>query len=58
MFVNSRGEPMTYDGVRREIYKLAEKAGVKFSAHRAMRFYARFLYEEGLGLEELCLLMT
>ncbi len=52
-----RGEPMTYDGVRREIYKLAEKAGVKFSAHRARRFYARFLYKEGLDLEELRLLM-
>ena len=31
--------------------------GIKFSAHRARRFYARFLYKEGLDLEEIRLLM-
>ncbi len=57
VFINSKGEAMTYDGIRREIYKVAEKAGIKFSAHRARRFYARFLYKEGLDLEEIRLLM-
>ncbi len=55
--VSGQGEPLTYDGLRQEIYQVSGKAGIKFSAHRARRFYARFLYKQGLDLEELRLLM-
>ena len=57
VFTNSLGEPISYDGLRNEIYQISKKAGIKFSAHRARRFYARFLYESGLDLEDIRLMM-
>ena len=48
---------MTYDGIRQEIYKIAKKAGINFSAHRARRFFARYLYTHGVDLEGVRLLM-
>ena len=45
------GEPLTYTGIRGDIYNLAKRAGVHFSPHMARRFYARFLYSQGFDLE-------
>ncbi len=57
ILISGSGHPITYNGLRQEIYQVAKKADIQFSAHRARRFYARFLYKEGLDLEELRLLM-
>ena len=57
LLTNSKGEPMTYDGIRQEIYQIAKKAGISFSAHRARRFFARYLYTHGVDLEGVRLLM-
>ena len=57
LFTNKEGEPMTYDGIRQEIYQISKKAGISFSAHRARRFFARYLYTHGVDLEGIRLLM-
>ena len=57
VFTNQSGAAMTYDGIRQEIYQIAQKAGIKFSAHRARRFFARYLYNKGVDLEGIRLLM-
>ncbi len=57
LLTNKDGEPMTYDGVRQEIYQISKKANISFSAHRARRFFARYLYTHGVDLEEIRLLM-
>lgn len=57
LFTNQDGEPMTYDGIRMEIYQVAKKAGISFSAHRARRFFARYLYNSGVDLEGIRILM-
>ena len=57
LLTNKDGEPMTYDGVRQEIYQIAKKAGISFSAHRSRRFFARYLYTHGVDLEGVRLLM-
>ena len=57
LLTNSQGDPMTYDGIRQEIYQIAKKAGINFSAHRARRFFARYLYTHGVDLEGVRLLM-
>ena len=51
LFTNMFGEPLTYDGIRGDVYNLARRAGVHFSPHMARRFYARFLYKQGYDLE-------
>lgn len=57
IFTNQAGKAMTYDGIRQEIYQIAQKAGINFSAHRARRFFARYLYNKGVDLEGIRLLM-
>lgn len=57
ILVSGKGELLTYDGLRQEIYQISKKAGIKFSANRGRRFYAVFIYKQGLDLEELRLLM-
>ena len=57
LFTNQAGNPMTYDGIRQEIYQISKKAGISFSAHRARRFFARYLYRSGVDLEGIRILM-
>ena len=57
LLTNKDGDPMTYDGIRQEIYQISKKAGISFSAHRARRFFARYLYTHGVDLEGIRLLM-
>ncbi len=51
------GEPLTYDGLRVDVYQLSKRAGVHFSPHMARRFYARFLYQQGYDLEVIRLIL-
>jgi len=51
VLLSGQDESLTYDGLQQEIYQVSAKAGIKFSVHRAMRFYAGFLYKQGLTLK-------
>ena len=53
IFLNRYGEPLTYAGGRQILYEIAKKAGVHFSAHMGRRFYATYLYRNGVGIEEI-----
>ncbi|MGC8573979.1 MAG: tyrosine-type recombinase/integrase [Thermoplasmata archaeon] len=57
LFTNMYGEPLTYDGLRVDVYQLSKRAGVHFSPHMARRFYARFLYQQGYDLEVIRLIL-
>ncbi|MGC8689811.1 MAG: tyrosine-type recombinase/integrase, partial [Thermoplasmata archaeon] len=53
LFLNSQGEALTYAGGRQILYEIAKRAGVHFSAHMGRRFYATYLYRNGVGIEEI-----
>lgn len=57
LFTSVFGEPLTYDGLRGDIFQLARRAGVHFSPHMARRFYARWLYSQGFDLEQIRIAM-
>ncbi len=57
LFTSVFGEPLTYDGLRGDIFALARRAGVHFSPHMARRFYARWLYSQGFDLEQIRIAM-
>ena len=46
LFVTKDGKPFAYNGFRRVIYELAQRAGIRFSMHMGRRFYPRWLSKE------------
>jgi integrase/recombinase XerD len=57
LFTNVSGEPLTYDGLRGDIYLLSKRAGVHFSSHQARRFFSRWMKENGVAIEDIAVLM-
>ncbi len=57
LFINQYGEPITPEGGRNAVYRIARKAKISFSPHQARRFYARYLYDMGIKPELLQQLM-
>ena len=51
LLVSQYGEPVTPEGGRNVIYRIAKRAGIEFSPHRARRFFARHLWESGVKVE-------
>ena len=51
LVVNQYGRPITDDGGHNVIDRIAKRAGIEFSPHRARRFYGRHLWENGLKPE-------
>ncbi|MEM0136083.1 MAG: tyrosine-type recombinase/integrase [Thermoplasmatales archaeon] len=51
VFINSKGDTMTYDGIRSEICKVAEKAGIKFSPTGREGSMQGFSSKKGLTLK-------
>ena len=51
LFVNQYGDPLSVEGGRNVIYRIAKRAGIEFSPHRARRFFARHLWESGVRAE-------
>ena len=51
LLVNQYGDPVTVEGGRHVIYRIAKRAGIEFSPHRARRFFARHLWESGVRAE-------
>ena len=51
LWINQYGKPISKEGGRNAIYRIAGKAGITFSPHRARRFYARHLWEQGIRPE-------
>ena len=57
LLTNVLGEPLTYNGLRGDIYQLSKHAGVHFSSHQARRFYARWLHDSDVKVEDIAVLM-
>jgi integrase len=57
LFTNMLGEPLTYDGLRGDIFQLSRRAGVHYSSHQARRFFARWMKENGVAIEDIAVLM-
>ena len=51
LLVNQYGNPISVEGGRNVIYRIAKRAGIEFSPHRARRFFARHLWEFGVKVE-------
>ena len=51
LWINQYGKPISKEGGRNAVYRIAKKAGIAFSPHRARRFYARYLWEKGVRPE-------
>ena len=51
LIVNQYGRSITDDGGHNVIDRIAKRAGIEFSPHRARRFYGRYLWENGLKPE-------
>ncbi len=51
LFVNQYGYPFTEDGGHNAIDRIAKLAGIRFSPHRARRFYGRHLWDKGMKPE-------
>ena len=51
LMVTQYGKPVTDDGGHNIIDRIAKRAGIGFSPHRARRFYGRYLWENGLKPE-------
>ena len=51
LLVNQYGDPVSVEGGRNIIYRIAKRAGIEFSPHRARRFFARHLWESGIRAE-------
>ena len=51
LLVNQYGDPISVEGGRNVIYRIAKRAGIEFSPHRARRFFARHLWEAGVRAE-------
>ena len=48
LLLSRYGRRITPSGGRNMVYRIARKAGVKFSPHMARRFYARYLWTSGV----------
>ncbi|OWP55942.1 MAG: hypothetical protein B2I17_08090 [Thermoplasmatales archaeon B_DKE] len=48
LMVTQLGKPVTDDGGHNIIDRIANRAGIPFSPHRARRFNGRYLWENGL----------
>ena len=57
LFTNVLGEPLTYDGLRGDVYQLSKRAGVHYSSHQARRFFARWLHDNDVKVEDIAVLM-
>jgi integrase len=57
LFINQYGTQISKEGGRNVIYRIAKRAGISFSPHRARRFYARYLWDHGVKPEIIMKLM-
>ncbi len=57
LFTNALGEPLSYDGLRGDIYQLSRRAGVHYSSHQARRFFARWLHDNDVAIEDVSVVM-
>ena len=48
LLLSRYGRRITPSGGRNMVYRIAQRAGVKFSPHMARRFYARYLWTNGV----------
>lgn len=51
------GDPLSYNGLRMDIYQLSKRTGVHFSTHQARRFFSRWMKENGVKIEDIAVLM-